>query len=125
MNIENYINGEMRASHSGAVLDNYNPASGKVYGTIPNSDAKDVAEAYAAAAAAFAAVGLNALSPSSAPAAESAAAPAAATRAAAEAAAEAAAALVAFRGCGQNEAASKPQESLHSMLSMRIRIGAA
>lgn len=53
MNIENYINGEMRASHSGAVLDNYNPASGKVYGTIPNSDAKDVAEAYAAAAAAF------------------------------------------------------------------------
>ena len=51
MNIENYINGEMRASHSGAVLDNYNPASGKVYGTIPNSDAKDVAEAYAAAAA--------------------------------------------------------------------------
>jgi aminomuconate-semialdehyde/2-hydroxymuconate-6-semialdehyde dehydrogenase len=35
------------------VLDNYNPASGKVYGTIPNSDAKDVAEAYAAAAAAF------------------------------------------------------------------------
>jgi aminomuconate-semialdehyde/2-hydroxymuconate-6-semialdehyde dehydrogenase len=53
MNIENYINGEMRASHNGAVLDNYNPASGKVYGTIPNSDAKDVAEAYAAAAAAF------------------------------------------------------------------------
>lgn len=53
MNIENYINGEMRASHSGAVLDNYNPASGKVYGTIPNSDAKDVAEAYVAAAAAF------------------------------------------------------------------------
>lgn len=53
MNIENYINGEMRASHSGAVMDNYNPASGKVYGTIPNSDAKDVAEAYAAAAAAF------------------------------------------------------------------------
>ena len=53
MNIENYINGEMRASHSGAVLDNYNPASGKVYGAIPNSDAKDVAEAYAAAAAAF------------------------------------------------------------------------
>ncbi len=53
MNIENYINGEMCACHSGAVLDNYNPASGKVYGTIPNSDEKDVAVAYAAAAAAF------------------------------------------------------------------------
>ena len=53
MNIENYINGEMCACHSGAVLDNYNPASGKVYGTIPNSDEKDVAVAYAAAAEAF------------------------------------------------------------------------
>ncbi len=53
MNIENYINGEMCACHSGAVLDNYNPASGKVYGTIPNSDEKDVAVAYAAAADAF------------------------------------------------------------------------
>jgi len=53
MNIENYINGEMCACHSGAVLDNYNPASGKVYGTIPNSDDKDVAVAYAAAADAF------------------------------------------------------------------------
>ena len=53
MNILNYINGEMKSSNSGATLDNYNPAIGKVYGSIPNSDASDVAEAYQAAAAAF------------------------------------------------------------------------
>jgi len=53
MNILNYINGEMKSSNSGATLDNYNPAIGKVYGSIPNSDATDVAEAYQAAAAAF------------------------------------------------------------------------
>jgi aminomuconate-semialdehyde/2-hydroxymuconate-6-semialdehyde dehydrogenase len=53
MNILNYINGEMKSSNSGATLDNYNPAIGNVYGSIPNSDASDVAEAYQAAAAAF------------------------------------------------------------------------
>jgi len=53
MNILNYINGAMKAAHSGAVLDNYNPATGKVYGSIPNSDALDVAEAYEAAEKAF------------------------------------------------------------------------
>lgn len=53
MNILNYINGEMCSAQSGAVLDNYNPATGLKYGTIPNSDASDVAAAYAAADAAF------------------------------------------------------------------------
>lgn len=53
MNILNYINGEMKAANNGSVLDNYNPATGKVYGTIPNSDASDVNDAYQAAAAAF------------------------------------------------------------------------
>ena len=53
MNIFNYINGVMKAAHSGAVLDNYNPATGKVYGSIPDSDALDVAEAYEAAEKAF------------------------------------------------------------------------
>jgi aminomuconate-semialdehyde/2-hydroxymuconate-6-semialdehyde dehydrogenase len=53
MNILNYINGEMKAANNGSVLDNYNPATGSVYGNIPNSDASDVADAYEAAAAAF------------------------------------------------------------------------
>lgn len=51
--IKNYINGEFIAPHSGAYLDNYNPAEGKVYSQIPNSDDKDVAQAVAAAKAAF------------------------------------------------------------------------
>jgi len=53
MNILNYINGEYAASHTGAVLDNYNPSNGKVYGNMPNSDSGDVARAYSAAADAF------------------------------------------------------------------------
>ena len=53
MNILNYINGEMKAANNGSVLDNYNPATGSVYGNIPNSDASDVADAYEAAALAF------------------------------------------------------------------------
>ena len=53
MNILNYINGEMKAANNGSVLDNYNPATGGVYGNIPISDASDVADAYEAAASAF------------------------------------------------------------------------
>lgn len=53
MNILNYINGEMKAANNGSVLDNYNPATGNVYGNIANSDASDVADAYEAAALAF------------------------------------------------------------------------
>jgi aminomuconate-semialdehyde/2-hydroxymuconate-6-semialdehyde dehydrogenase len=51
--ILNYINGEFAASASGKFIDNYNPAEGKVYSLIPDSDEKDVARAAEAAAAAF------------------------------------------------------------------------
>lgn len=53
MKVLNYINGEMCEPENGAWIDNYNPATGEVYGTIPNSDAVDVAKAHAAAMAAF------------------------------------------------------------------------
>ena len=51
--ISNYINGELKEPSSGAYLDNYNPATGKVYSLIPDSDEKDVAEAVEAATKAF------------------------------------------------------------------------
>ena len=41
-NIKNYINGELIAPISGKYLDNINPAIGKVYSYIPDSDEKDV-----------------------------------------------------------------------------------
>jgi aminomuconate-semialdehyde/2-hydroxymuconate-6-semialdehyde dehydrogenase len=53
MNIKNYINGQLVAPVGGGYLDNINPATGKVYGTIPDSDARDVAMAVEAAKAAF------------------------------------------------------------------------
>ena len=51
--IQNYINGELIAPQSGQYLDNYNPAEGKVYSLIPDSDASDVQLAVDAAAKAF------------------------------------------------------------------------
>ncbi len=51
--IQNYINGELVAPKSGLYLDNYNPAEGKVYSLIPDSDANDVQRAVDAAAKAF------------------------------------------------------------------------
>lgn len=51
--IQNFIHGELKAPASGEYIDNYNPAEGKVYGHIPDSDARDVEEAQAAAARAF------------------------------------------------------------------------
>jgi aminomuconate-semialdehyde/2-hydroxymuconate-6-semialdehyde dehydrogenase len=53
MNIQNYINGQFVNPIQGNYLDNYNPASGEVYGQIPNSTTEDVAKAYEAAAKAF------------------------------------------------------------------------
>ncbi|MFM8741691.1 MAG: aldehyde dehydrogenase [Cytophagales bacterium] len=53
--LANYINGQLVAPQSGKYLDNYNPAEGKVYSLIPDSDANDVAMAYTAAENAFAA----------------------------------------------------------------------
>ncbi|MFM8911486.1 MAG: aldehyde dehydrogenase family protein [Flammeovirgaceae bacterium] len=51
--IANYINGQLVAPQSQKYLDNYHPAEGKVYSLIPDSDANDVATAYAAAESAF------------------------------------------------------------------------
>lgn len=51
--ILNYINGELLPAAKGQTLDNYNPATGKVYATIPDSDAEDVEKAYESAKAAF------------------------------------------------------------------------
>src|SRR5688572_6027908 len=51
--IFNYINGEMTPPVSGQYLDNYNPAEGKVYSLIPDSDERDVAKATSAAKQAF------------------------------------------------------------------------
>jgi aminomuconate-semialdehyde/2-hydroxymuconate-6-semialdehyde dehydrogenase len=51
--IYNYINGELVEPISGSFLDNYNPAEGKIYSVIPDSDQHDVANAVAAAKAAF------------------------------------------------------------------------
>ena len=52
-NIKNYINGSYQDPQSGKWLDNYEPASGKVYSQIPNSNKDDVISAYQAAKVAF------------------------------------------------------------------------
>jgi len=52
--IHNYVNGELTAPLSGKYLDNYNPAEGKVYSLIPDSDEHDVAKAAESAKQAFA-----------------------------------------------------------------------
>jgi len=51
--IQNYINGKYSPPLADEWLDNYCPANGEVYGKIPNSSTKDVAEAYKAAKKAF------------------------------------------------------------------------
>lgn len=51
--ILNYINGELVPPASGQWLDNYNPAIGKVYSQIPDSDSKDIENAVLAAKNAF------------------------------------------------------------------------
>jgi aminomuconate-semialdehyde/2-hydroxymuconate-6-semialdehyde dehydrogenase len=51
--IQNYINGELVAPASGKYLDNVNPAEGKVYSLIPDSDAVDVQTAVDAARNSF------------------------------------------------------------------------
>ncbi len=53
MEIQNYINGAFVAPLSGKTMENINPATGKVYGTIPRSDERDVAAAVTAAKEAF------------------------------------------------------------------------
>lgn len=51
--IKNYINGEFVAPVQGNYIDNYEPATGQVYGQIPNSDSADIELAYSAANKAF------------------------------------------------------------------------
>jgi aminomuconate-semialdehyde/2-hydroxymuconate-6-semialdehyde dehydrogenase len=51
--LQNYINGELVAPISGEYFDNFEPATGKVYSLIPDSDLTDVEAATAAAKAAF------------------------------------------------------------------------
>jgi aminomuconate-semialdehyde/2-hydroxymuconate-6-semialdehyde dehydrogenase len=51
--IQNYINGDLIAPVSGNYLDNYNPAEGKVYSLIPDSDTEDIKLAVNAANQAF------------------------------------------------------------------------
>lgn len=51
--IQNYIDGELTGPRSGEYLDNYNPAEGKVYSRVPDSDKADVEVAVVAAKHAF------------------------------------------------------------------------
>ncbi|MCE3279231.1 MAG: 2-hydroxymuconic semialdehyde dehydrogenase [Bacteroidetes bacterium] len=51
--IQNYINGELLEPVGKQYIDNYNPAIGKVYSLIPDSDEKDVELATEAALKAF------------------------------------------------------------------------
>ncbi len=53
MDIKNFINNSEHIPLSGLWLDNYEPASGLVYGQIPNSNEDDIEKAYQAANAAF------------------------------------------------------------------------
>ncbi|GAA4016996.1 aldehyde dehydrogenase [Hymenobacter fastidiosus] len=53
LQIQNFINGRFVAPIAGRYLDNIDPATGQVYGRIPDSDAADVQLAVAAAQAAF------------------------------------------------------------------------
>ncbi len=51
--ILNYINGKLIEPRSGKFLDNYNPAEGKVYSLVSDSEKEDVDQAVEAAAKAF------------------------------------------------------------------------
>lgn len=51
--LENFINGEYCAPIGGDYIDNYEPATGKVYSLIPDSDERDVELAVQAAEKAF------------------------------------------------------------------------
>ncbi len=51
--LRNFINGEYCDPTNGKYIDNYEPASGKVYSLIPNSDATDIQNAVDAAEKAY------------------------------------------------------------------------
>ena len=51
--LQNFINGKYCEPIGGQYIDNYEPATGKVYSLIPNSDERDVEMAVQAAEKAF------------------------------------------------------------------------
>ena len=51
--ILNYINGVLQEPHSKGYIDNYEPATGKVYSQVPDSDSYDIQQAVNAARIAF------------------------------------------------------------------------
>jgi len=51
--LTNFINGRPVAPRAGAYFENFEPATGKAYGQVPDSDEADVNDAVAAAKAAF------------------------------------------------------------------------
>ena len=51
--LENYIGGNLIGPLSGDFLDNINPATGEIYGQIPNSNKKDIDVAVMSAQKAF------------------------------------------------------------------------
>ncbi len=51
--LQNFINGTYCPPKNGQYIDNYEPATGKVYSLIPDSDASDVEDAVTAAEKAF------------------------------------------------------------------------
>jgi aminomuconate-semialdehyde/2-hydroxymuconate-6-semialdehyde dehydrogenase len=51
--ISNYVNGQLVAPFSGSYLENVNPAEGRVYSYLPDSDERDVESAVVAAQSAF------------------------------------------------------------------------
>jgi aminomuconate-semialdehyde/2-hydroxymuconate-6-semialdehyde dehydrogenase len=51
--ISNFINGRATPPRAGRLIDNVEPATGRVYGRVPDSDAEDVEAAVQAASAAF------------------------------------------------------------------------
>jgi len=53
LNIQNYINGQFLPPVADGWIDNYCPATGEVYGKIPNSSKQDVGNACIAAKSAF------------------------------------------------------------------------
>jgi len=53
MEILNYINGQLQPALNGGWLENYEPATGQIYGRLPDSTSEDVAAATIAAKAAF------------------------------------------------------------------------
>ena len=53
LRVQNFIGGQFRDAVKGKTLDNYEPATGRVYSTVPDSDEEDVELAYVAARDAF------------------------------------------------------------------------